>query len=357
VRHRPYGSLEPLNRTAQPFEVACIDIVTHLPETTEGYNAFLTETCHRSKAVNLIPGKENWTSRDWSLDLTKRNYVTNWGNQLIIISDRDPKFIKDLVSRQHIATRTELHATAAWHPEADGQSERTNQTVAIALRFFITANPELDWDETLPHLQFILNTSQNASLGCSPYEYLTGFNPIQGFDSTHARATLSKEDFEALRLQYREEAEEALNFAKVTQKEYYDWRHQPINLKPGDSAMLVLHHGYKLKGNFPKKVGFQCMGPLKVLEKIGKNAFRIGSRIHDVVTAAQLEPCHTQEQDPFGRTFPNLHAPLQDQNEPELNPIERILKRRVHGETEQLQYFVKWKTDQHPTTNGSPPPI
>jgi hypothetical protein len=347
VRHRPYGALEPLNRSAQPFEVACIDVVTHLPETMEGFNAFMTETCHVSKAINVIPGKETWTSQDWALALTKQNYLTNWGNQRIIISDRDPKFIKGLMSRQNKAAGTKMHATAAYHPEADGQSERTNQTVAIALRFFTTANQDQDWTEVLPHIQFILNTSKNASTGCSPCEYLMGFNPLQGIDVAHARATLSREDFEALRLQYREEAEESLNFAKVTQKEYYDQRHQPIRLKPGDSAMLVLHRGYKLKGNLPKKVGFQRVGPLKVLEKLRKNTFRIvpppDTRIHDVVNAAQLEPCHTQEEDPYDRPFPDFQVPINDQNEPELKPIERILKRRVDNATGQLQYFVKWQ--------------
>jgi len=59
------------------------------------------------------------------------------------------------------------------------------------------------------------------------------------------------------------------------QKEYYDRQHLPIKLKPGDLAMLVLHYGYKLKGNLPKKIGFQQLRLLKILEKIGKNAFRI----------------------------------------------------------------------------------
>lgn len=52
-----------------------------------------------------------------------------------------------------------------------------------------------------------------------------------------------------------------------------------------------------MKGCLPRKVGFQQISPPKVLQKIGKNAFRIecppGSHIHDVVNAAQLERCHT----------------------------------------------------------------
>jgi hypothetical protein len=46
-------------------------------------------------------------------------------------------------------------------------------------------------------------------------------------------------------------AEEALCFARVAQKDYYDQRHDPIDLEPGDYAALVLHNGYKMKGNLP----------------------------------------------------------------------------------------------------------
>jgi hypothetical protein len=360
-RHLPYGTLEPLDHVAKPYEIVCIDIVTHLPETPEGFNAILTETCHMSKMINIIPGKEDWSGEQWSTALTQRNYITGWGTQRIIISDRAPTFIKGLFSRQHHAMGTKFHTTAAYWPQSDGQSERTNQTVSIAIRFVITEHEQEDdaddqwsWKEVLPHIQFSLNTSKNHSIGCTPYEYLMGFNPHQGFDLLFAQQTLSPEDYKTLRLHYREEAEEALAFAKITQKDYYDRRHQPIELKPGDHAALVLHKGYKMKGNLPKKVGYQRYGPLKVLEKIGKNAFRIerppGSRIHDVVNASQLEPCHTVEEDPYHRPFPLPRQPLVTQQDgAELKAIERILKRRVNTSTGQLEYLVKWerRTSSH----------
>ena len=248
------------------------------------------------------------------------------------------------MSRQHKIMGTKLATTAAYHPEADGQSERTNQTVAIAIRFFVTENPEEDWTQAIAHIQFTMNTSKNFSTGCTPCEYLMGFNPSQGIDICDAKATLTRQDFELLRLQYREQAEEALNFAKVAQKDCYDRSHQPIDLKPSDYAALVLHHGYQMKGNLSRKMGLQRYGPLRVLEKIGKNAFRIerppGSKIHDVVNAAQLEPCHTQDQDPWKRPFPQLRE-VGTSREQELKPIERILKRRVNNVTGQYEYFVQ----------------
>jgi hypothetical protein len=60
-----------------------------------------------------------------------------------------------------------FHTTAAWHPSADGQSERTNQTVEIAIRFFLTQNTDLEWIDALPFIQHMINNSKNASTGTS----------------------------------------------------------------------------------------------------------------------------------------------------------------------------------------------
>ena len=76
-RHKPYGSMEPIDRSARPFEVACIDIVTHLPESPDGYNAILTQTCQVSKTVSIVPGKDHWSGEDWAKAVTARNYLTN----------------------------------------------------------------------------------------------------------------------------------------------------------------------------------------------------------------------------------------------------------------------------------------
>ena len=39
---------------------------------------------------------------------------------------------------------TKLLMSTAYHPQTDGLSERTNQTIEIALRFLISENPDID---------------------------------------------------------------------------------------------------------------------------------------------------------------------------------------------------------------------
>ena len=47
--------------------------------------------------------------------------------------------------------QTSLTTSTAYHPQSDGQSERTNQTVEIALRFHLSTGTD-DWLTILPFL-------------------------------------------------------------------------------------------------------------------------------------------------------------------------------------------------------------
>ena len=85
-------------------------------------------------------------------------------------------------------------------PQTDGQSERTNQTVEIALHFLLSNNPSASWPAALPsiHIQATLNNSQNASTGFASNEVLTGFR--SNLDSIYALAELLSSNFAALRV-------------------------------------------------------------------------------------------------------------------------------------------------------------
>lgn len=58
----------------------------------------------------------------------------DWGLPKVIISDRDPKFLVELWKIVFDKFEIKLLYSTAYHSQSDGQSERTNQTVEIALR-------------------------------------------------------------------------------------------------------------------------------------------------------------------------------------------------------------------------------
>lgn len=343
-RHQPYGSLEPIQPPGHPFYTITIDLVTGLPASTKGRDALMTVTCKRTKRVLLIPGMTDWSAAEWGAALIEALITHEWGLPKALISDRDKRFLNELWHAMFHMTGISFLTSTAWHPQTDGQSERTNQTVEIALRYYCTANPDADWEMALPYVQFSLNTAISAATGVSPNQQLMGFNPR---DTLSALADLPEADFQALRQQYRDMATEALAFAAVNMKFQYDKKHKPLNLKKGDWVMLRLHHGYRVQGHLNRKLDMQRSSPVRVIGKVGKNAYKLDlpghMRIHNVVSVSQLEPLPEGE-DPFGRTFEARQGPIEaaDDDDPPYE-IERLLARRLDKRTGARKYLVQWK--------------
>lgn len=160
--------------------------------------------------------------------------------------------------------------SVAYHPQTDGLSKRTNQTVEIALRFLIsTLEHPNRWPETLPRIQRGFNNS--ASTGPSPNEVAYGFTPVQALDlgkpSTTAAAGLSLKDS---RLITRLEAADAIAFGQMNAKFYYDRKHQPLFIKQGNYALIKLPKGYNIPSTASRKYSQQFVGPFQITEKVGR---------------------------------------------------------------------------------------
>lgn len=348
-RHKPYGSMVPIDRPGIPFHTITMDFVVALPVTTDGCDSLLTVTDKFSKRVLVLPGRTTYNAGEWADILLAALIGQSWGIPLATISDRDSKFMSDFWQALFQRLGVEILASTAYHPQTDGQSERTNQTVEIALRYFITANPGVDWTLVLPYLQGSLNNSKNQSTGLSPNEILYGFN-VRDTLGMLSHADLPPEDFSRLRQMKREQAEDALAFANILAKSYYDSSHKPINIPKGSMMYLRLHHGYKIPGLTNHKLHNQRVGPFKVLEKIGKLAYLLElppvMRMHPVVSVAQLEPGHTLP-DPYDRRS-NVDPPpvVEDDgidSDPESKPyeIETLLEKKISRG--KAHYLIKWK--------------
>ena len=90
-----------------------------------------------------------------------------------IVSDRDPRFTASFWEALQEGLGTKLFRSTAFHPETNGQTEKTIRTIEDMLRMCI-----LDWAGTwekhLPLVEFSYNNSHHSSIGVSPYEALYG---------------------------------------------------------------------------------------------------------------------------------------------------------------------------------------
>ena len=92
------------------------------------------------------------------------------------------------------------------------------------------------------------------------------------------------------------------------------------------------------------------MGPFRVLERVGRLAYRLEfpptmSRLHPVISIAHLEPATDPTKDPFERPRPQLDHPLPVTVDGEEEfEIEKLLRKRQvrRGRSNQTEYLVKW---------------
>nr|GFC99518.1 putative nucleotidyltransferase, ribonuclease H [Tanacetum cinerariifolium] len=90
-----------------------------------------------------------------------------------IVSDRDLRFASCFWKGLQKAWGTRLKFCTAFHPQIDGQSERTIQTLEDMLpscALELTGN----WDDYICLVEFAYNNSWHASIKCAPFEMLYG---------------------------------------------------------------------------------------------------------------------------------------------------------------------------------------
>ena len=69
-----------------------------------------------------------------------------------------------------------LHFTSGYHPEGDGQTEHTNQTLKQYLHVYCNYQQN-NWSELLPLMEFAYNNTPSATTGVSPFFANKGYHP------------------------------------------------------------------------------------------------------------------------------------------------------------------------------------
>ena len=157
-----------------PFTSIAMDFIVKLP-LSDSYNTILTITDTFSKASIFIPCNETINAKQ-----TAKLYATyvlpHYGLPHHIISDRDPHFTSMFSRELCRALGITQNISTAYHPQTDGQSERTNQRLEQYLRIFIDYHQQT-WASLLPLVQYTLNSWPNATTKKAPFELILGYVP------------------------------------------------------------------------------------------------------------------------------------------------------------------------------------
>ncbi|GJW99775.1 putative reverse transcriptase domain-containing protein [Tanacetum coccineum] len=117
------------------WERITMDFVTKLPKTSIGYDTIWVIVDRLTKSAHFIPTRVT-DSMETPTRLYIKEIVSRHGVPISIISDRDSHFTSRFWQSLQNALGTQLDMSTAYHPETDGQSERTIQTLEDMLRAY-----------------------------------------------------------------------------------------------------------------------------------------------------------------------------------------------------------------------------
>ncbi|GJS21741.1 putative reverse transcriptase domain-containing protein, partial [Tanacetum coccineum] len=130
---KPSGVLVQPEIPEWKWEKITMDFVTKLPKTTNGYDTIWVIFDRLTKSAHFLPMRET-DPMEKLMKIYMKEVVTRHGVPVSIISDRDGRFTSLFWKALNKALGTRLDMSTAYHPETDGQSERTIQTLEDMLR-------------------------------------------------------------------------------------------------------------------------------------------------------------------------------------------------------------------------------
>ncbi|KAJ9535831.1 hypothetical protein OSB04_un001012 [Centaurea solstitialis] len=274
--------------------------VTKLPRTAKGHDTIWVIVDRLTKSAHFLPIRE-----DYKMDKLARIYikevVTRHGVPISIISDRDSRFTSRFWQSLQKSLGSQLDWSTAYHPQTDGQSERTIQTLEDMLRACVIDFGG-NWDDHLPLVEFSYNNSYHTSIQCAPYEALYGrkcrspLSWVEVGDSQLTGPELIQETTDKIGL-----IRDRLKAARDRQKSYADNRRKPLEFQVGDRVLLKVSP-WKGLVRFGKrgKLSPRYVGPFEIIERVGPVAYKLRlpeemSEIHNTFHVSNLKKCITDE--------------------------------------------------------------
>jgi hypothetical protein len=242
-----------------------MDFIVGLRRTRDGYDSIWVIVDRLTKVAHFIPVKTTYLGAQL-VELYISRIVCLHGVPKKIVSDRGTQFTSRFWKTLHESMDNKLNFSSAYHPQMDGQTERTNQLLEDMLRACALKHGR-SWDKSLPYAEFSYNNSYQASLKMAPFETLYGRKCRTLLYWNQARET------QVFGPEILQEAEkqvqiirENLKTAQSRQKSYADNRRRELTFEVGDFVYLKVSpmrgmKRFKVKG----KLSPRYIGPFKIL--------------------------------------------------------------------------------------------
>ncbi|GKA88503.1 reverse transcriptase domain-containing protein, partial [Tanacetum coccineum] len=225
------------------WEGMAMNFMTKLHRTSSGHDSIWVIVDRLTKSAHFLPMRE-----DYKLEWLARLYLN------------------EIVAR-HVNARgfrdSFRHGTG-YHPQTDGQIERTIQTLKDMLRTCVLDFGGI-WDVHLPLVEFSYNNSYHSSVKCAPFEAL-----------------------------YGRKCRSPIMWAE---KSYADKRSKPLEFSVGDYVLLkVLPWKGVVRFEKKGKLAPRFVGLFEIIKKVGSMAYRLDlpeelNGVHDMFHVSNLKKC------------------------------------------------------------------
>ncbi|GKA14350.1 putative reverse transcriptase domain-containing protein [Tanacetum coccineum] len=240
---KPSGLLQQPEIPVWKWERITMDFVSGLPRTPSGYDTIWVIVDRLTKSAHFLPMKK-MDSMEKLTRLYLKEIVCRHGVPVSIISDRDSHFTSNFWRSLQEALGTNLDMSTAYHPQTDGQSERTIQTLEVC------------WDSQLIGLELIRDTTEKI-----------------------------------IQIKNR------LLAARSRQKSYADKRTKSLEFEVGDKVLLKVSP-WKGAVRFGKrgKLSPCYIGPFNILARVGPVAYTLElpeelKGVHSTFHVSNLKKC------------------------------------------------------------------
>ncbi|GJX96265.1 putative reverse transcriptase domain-containing protein [Tanacetum coccineum] len=253
-----------------------------------------------TKLAHFIPIKET-DSMETLTRLYIKEIISRHGVSISIISDHDSHFTSRFWQSMQNALGTQLDMSTAYHPQTDGQSERTIQTLEDMLRACVIDFGK-GWERHLPLVECSYNNSYHASIKAIPFEALYGRkcrSPVCWAEVVDVQLTGPEIIHETTKKIVQ--IQQHLQAARDCQRSYANVRLKPLEFQVGDCVMLKVS---PQKGviRFGKrgKLNPWYIGPFKILKRVGPVAYKLKlleelSNVHSTFYVSNLKKCLSDE--------------------------------------------------------------
>jgi len=343
------GLLRPHAVPTRPWSHIAVDLITDLPlsKDSEGheYDAICT-------FVDLLTKQAFFVRTTKSLDSVglAHLYIDHVyrvkGLSRFIVSDRDVRMTADFWKTLMLRLGTYMNLSTAYHPQTDGQAERTHATIEQILRGCVNGLQD-DWAAWLPVCEFAYNSSVHSAIKMSPFMANYGYQPDSPATlvGDHTR-DFAQELHEVHKFVIREaEAAKAYMAASANR-----WR-RDVAFTVGDRVWLDTDV-MNLREQPSRKFRDRWAGPYEVVKVVNPVSYELALpaalvRMHPVFHVSRLKRFRGPERDFAGRPEPRRPLPVvTDIEQSEEFVVDRLLRARVGmpggSKTPELEFLVRW---------------